>query len=62
MPSCSAKSGNCKLHLDAAALLYLARVAAGDFRLRCIEELTAAGRYALLVDLRSIASPRLMAA
>ena len=45
-----------QLDLDAAALLYLARVAAGDSRVRAVEDLTAAGRAALLADLREIAA------
>lgn len=50
------------LDLDHAALLYLAREAAGNSRLRCVEDLNSAGLRSLLSDLREIQSPRLLAA
>ena len=51
-----------ELHLDPAALLYLARVATGDSRLRCLEDLNSAGLRALRADLMEIETPRLLAA
>ena len=51
-----------QLGIDGPVLLLMARQAAGDSRLRTVDELTAAGRRALLADLRRMAGPQLLAA
>ena len=50
------------LGIDGPVLLLMAREAAGDSRLRTVDELTAAGRRALLNDLQQFAAAQLVAA
>ena len=50
------------LGIDPAGLLLMAREAAGDSRLRCVEDLTDGGLRALLMDLRAMSGPLLLAA
>ena len=51
-----------ELGIDGPVLLLMAREAAGNSRLRCVEDLNSAGLRSLLSDLREIQSPRLLAA
>ena len=51
-----------ELEIDDPVLLLMAREAAGDSRLRCVEELTGAGRAELLAYLHELEGPRLLAA
>ena len=51
-----------QLGIDGPVLLLMAREAAGDSRLRTVDELTAAGRWALLADLLKMAGAELVAA
>jgi hypothetical protein len=46
-----------QLDIDGPVLLLMAREAAVNSRLRCVEELTADGRRALLADLHSMTVP-----
>ena len=45
-----------QLGIDGPVLLLMAREAAGDFRLRCVEELAADGRRSLLAFLREMSA------